>query len=113
MSLLFALSWPLEGCDPCSGLVSGPCDAPIRLVVRDANTGVVIREAAVSGAPGSCIDGRCEVQGRGSGAGRYELSVSAPGYVAQSITVDVPEVEEEGCFGCGYETVEMDVQLQP
>lgn len=102
-------------CDPCAGLVSGPCLAPVELEVRDAITGMVVSEASATGPhlTASCVDGRCSIHRSGGGAraGDFEISVSATGYEPKTLRVVVPEVEADGCFHCGYEPVSTQVHL--
>jgi hypothetical protein len=83
--------------------------------VRDADTSEPVPDVTVEGAEGQCTvrerETVCELGNR-RGAGSYELTLSAPGYMSRTVSQRVREDPSPGCCSCGYEPVTVDVMLQ-
>jgi hypothetical protein len=97
----------LAGCG-CDGVVCDVCSGiPITITVIDATTQMPIQDATV------LIDGKpCKVTGfQGPGdygcdgaVGSHSVDVSAPGHASKTLTVNLKELEDEGCCSCGPQT---------
>jgi hypothetical protein len=109
----------------CYGVCAVDCALAISIKVTDAGTHAPIDGVTVTGAtPSNCFVGETETNcGVGGASGHYELTVSAPGYQSQNLSIDVaddscaPPYSPESWFGpccsCGYVSQAADVQLTP
>jgi hypothetical protein len=97
----------LAGCG-CEGVMCGVCSGvPITIVVTDAQSEMPIEDATV------LIDGNpCKITGfQGPGAyacdgavGSHSIEISAPGHVSKSLTVALPDEDDDSCCSCGPQT---------
>lgn len=115
--LAAVLLLPTSGCvAECAGTICGALPPAVTATIRDASDGGTVPGAVVNGFPFSCA-AACPVQLPDGGfpyqAGSVPLAVSAPGYVTQSRTVEVPARSDESCCPLPYHPQQVDVALVP
>lgn len=103
LSALALLS--VAGC--CTGVQCDMCPPAVFISAADADTGAPIQAFSISGYTDSACNQSCMI---GYQPGTYTVTVSAPGYVSQTLTIDVPE-GGEGCCSCGFDGVSRTAKL--
>ena len=117
VTLAGAMIFGASGCvAECAGTICGALPPAVTATVRNASDGGTVPGATVNGYPFSCA-GACPVQLPDGGypyqAGAFPLTVSAPGYLTQVHTVDVPARLDESCCPLPYQPQQADVALVP
>ncbi len=111
--LLPLLALLSSGC--CLGQVCDYCPFPIWLYVVDAGTDAAIPQATlVVDAPtctsstwqGEVLQLSCPLDEN------HDVTLSAEGYLPQTLTVWASSAPDEGCCACGFELAEYDVGLE-
>lgn len=124
LCLLFAANGCGHSGQDCGAVLCGPLPPALRLNVRNARGGSlggvvalsnVVTPAGPSSAPDACVAETsalttCSIN---KGAGHYELDVSAPGYVGQHVSANVPApiTAPGACCGVPYVPVQVEVLL--
>ena len=102
--------------ESCEAVLCGMLPPAVTATIRDASDGGIVCGAVVNDFPFDCAAAR-PVQLSDGGypyrAGPVPLTVSAPGYVTQSRTVDVPARADDSCCPLLYEPQQVDVALVP
>jgi hypothetical protein len=113
--VLLASTWSC-GTDDCEGTQCGPCQSPINLAITDAASGSAVDKVTVTGDLAATCDKlgtqtTCLLGDSGTKPGTFKLTVSAVGYKAVSLDVQVLAGADGGCCNCGYTSVNKQVQL--
>ena len=117
--LLTTVGVASSGCissESCDAVLCGMVPPAVTAAVHDAVDGGIVHSAVVNGFPFDCAT-HCPVLfpdgGIPAAAGPVPLVVSAPGYLTQSRTVDVPARQDDSCCPLLFQPQEINIALAP
>ena len=119
-SVLISSAVLSSGC--CYDVDCGACPPPISLDINVDDPGTVFEDLVVIGSGGEDLatEDNCNVREGfidcmmfdSSDPGTYTYEVSAPGYVTQTVSVEVTESEGRGCCTCPSNSIEFEVFME-